>query len=134
MVNRPFRLIGVLFMLVTLTGVSTGFTLMQHICLMDCSPNSAVSEEVMDCCADSKPVSDVCVEQSCCSEELSFVKFDFSALTQQPSDFVALPVSMLPEISVSAAQDTDDLSTCKTTHPPPLLTTEFLAYLSIYRI
>ncbi|HNV97957.1 MAG TPA: hypothetical protein PKL06_01230 [Chitinophagales bacterium] len=132
--KSQFRLIGVSLMLILLIGVTSGFTLMQHICLMACSNESTSSIEMDDCCGESKPDADRCIEQSCCTEQVSFVKFDYTALAQQQAQFMSLPVDNLPLPLVLAKLSEQVVSWQTTAHPPPLHTGEFLALVSVFRI
>lgn len=130
-IARP--LAGYLMMFI-LFGVSTGFNLFTHICLMSGEQMVATQEETTDCCAKELPPVKTTVESNCCIEEVHFIKFDYTAAFQKYFEHEAVTTPVMgnivpaPETPVMHAQ----ASACNL--PPPRTGNDLLAEISVFRI
>lgn len=121
-------------MLLILFGLSTGFNLFTHICLMSGEAKTATTEMAMDCCGNPLPAAPVELEANCCIDEVYFVKFDFNGATERIfSSFVMAnpaPVcAFAPEY-----KPVPELESVVIALPPPKIGNDKLADLSVFRI
>lgn len=132
--NRHFRLLASVLMLTTMLGISSGFTLINHMCLMSGEREMSMQESDMDCCAAEKPEADACIEADCCLEMVSFIKFDFSALMQHDLLIWHPAISAEAEAPTFLPAQVSLASGYEQNLPPPLLVSERLAGISVFRI
>jgi len=132
--NGMARPIAGYLLLFILFGVSSGFRVFSHICLMSGERGVTGQEEISDCCAKELPPAKTTLASNCCIEEAHFIKFDYTASTQEvltaemPAESASLP-------DLSALETTADAPVgVLVSLPPPRTANARLAYISVFRI
>lgn len=121
-------------MLIILFGVSTGFRVFSHICLMSGERAVTAQEEMSDCCAKEFPAAPFTLRSNCCIEEAYFIKLDYTGSTQEVLS-AKLPAETSPLIDLHPAlAESVVLTGALLSLPPPRIATDRQATICVFRI
>lgn len=116
---KRLRAIFGMMLLVLLFGITSGFNLFTHLCLMTGESGVAPVSMSMDCCGNQLPDAPVTLSMNCCIEKSQFIKFEYSGSVQNQVGYTDYADLDYPVIQIQDEIQADVVNLNSFNLPPP---------------